>query len=211
MRRILFILLFILIGITDSLAQNRTVSTRSEVCKRLEMIAHRDSTTSNIRKESILIDTLNSQIEDYRYLQKSYEALIKQKSDSIVMLNIEYNKLKLLLSDSIDVFTDTTIVSIEYPLCLEKRMVIISKVIEAEKLLGKIEVTVNSLQEKYAALDDTDRIKYINREIESDTDGLYNLLNDILNLDLSVFSDEQRAYIKPGLTERYNKLQKYFE
>lgn len=211
MKKILIVSVFTLLGVVTSLAQDKTMSIPKEICNRLEIIEHRDSLLPSIRKETILIDTLNAQIADYKYVANSFEALIKQKSDSITMLTTELHLLKLMLSDSVEIFSDTILTFRKYPLCLEKRMTIISKVIEANNLLSKIEDTVDTLQEKYSVLDDIDKIKYINREIQSDTDKLYDLLETILSLDLSVLSEEQKAYIKPGLTERYNKLQKYFE
>lgn len=204
------ILFLMFIGLTNiSFAQLK--STEDNIKMRLFNIQQRDSLINSIKKDEILIDTLKAQIIDYISVQNNLFDILQSKNDTIYSLKAELSLIKLVLSDSTDVYQSSTLQYTDYPQCLQPKMKIVNGVIEANNLLLKIEKEVDSLLIRYADLDDIDKNKYISRAILPDKDKLYDLLKTILDSDLSILSDMQKEYIKPGLTERYNNLKKYFE
>lgn len=186
-------------------------STEDNIKMRLVNIQQRNSLINTIKKDGILIDTLKAQIVDYISVQNNLFDILYSKNDTINSLKAELSLIRLVLSDSTDVYQSSTLQYTDYPQCLQPKMKIVNRVIEANSLLLKIEKEVDSLLIQYATLDEIDKNKYIGRAILADKDKLYNLLKTILDSDLSILSDLQKEYIKPGLTERYNKLAKYFE
>lgn len=132
-------------------------------------------------------------------------------ADSI-MSNVEVARLEeelsfyqLLVSPGVNVFNET-VDEANVPLCLKEHFGAIQKIIQVRELLEKVEGTIKQLAEE----NQEDQVIY--NTIENDMIDLYEMYSEIKGLSLSTFSEEQKAYFKPGLTERYNLIvKKYFE
>ena len=79
------------------------------------------------------------------------------------------------------------------------------KVCETTEKLSGIQLDEDTQKDAYA------KKKAIRNKIEDNMYKLDNLFTEIDTLNMSSLSDKQKAFYRPGLTERFNNLLIYFE
>ena len=201
MRKVLYIILF-LSCITNTYGQ---VALQKYAL--LQGIEHRDSIMDKVGKKD-LVDSLMKQIADYRKLTD----LFKQEVGDFIVenqnLKEELLKYQILTSSDTLIFNQDLNMITDIPACLQERIVIINSIIELrtkivaeEQYAQELENTLGNNPESYLT---------IREKIDKDIVGILSLIRKIQSMNLSLLSDEQQKYFRPGLTDRYNKFKKYY-
>ncbi len=204
MRKVLFLMAFVL-GVTNIYCQ-----TIEELQKCIES---RDAQIKNIKKfNKDLVNLQKEQLDDYKILT----GLMKDSFDSLTAYKDENKNLKRTLHgfnvltspDTLVFHEDLTVYRDMLPECLKERVEIIESIVN---LRMKIESLCQKAQELEELLKNTDSAyAVIQQAIDPDVKRLLALIKKIDGMNLSLLSPEQRKYFRPGLTDEYNKFEKYY-
>ncbi|MBP3213335.1 MAG: hypothetical protein J6M19_00625 [Bacteroidaceae bacterium] len=167
-----------------------------------EQIEHRDSVLKENLKPRNMIDTMRCQIEDYDALTKS----IEKKYDDLVK---EVQVYQMLTSLDTIIFYQS-FAQYDIPPCLRAHIQLVEKIGMARSAIEHVEKDIDELEHRLGNLD-IDKKGIIRKKIEKDVQDIYAMLTDIERMNLESLSDEQKSFIRPGLTGRYNKFSIYFE
>lgn len=171
-----------------------------------ERIAVRDSILATLKK-SELTDSLQQQVTDYKLLVGLLERQQDDYQKQHENLRKELSQYDLLTSTDTLIF-HANLDSLEaVPSCFQEHLNLIKKIVEMRNRIEKVE---NDIMRISNAVTVNVR-ETIRDNIAKDVDDIYTLFEQISNMDQSSLSEEQKAYFKPGLTERYNQFSKYFE
>lgn len=177
-------------------------------------IAHIDSTFVTISPKQ-QTDTLLRLVEYYRQLDTILMHAISTQ-DSLLQEYAPYEGVLFLLSSDSTVFVREYSDSIHIPKSLEYHFETIKMIISAQKQIESIKHKILEISTNYAqdVLNSThvyDLKSSIRIAIEEDMNAVTELLEQIIERDLSSLSPQQYQYFKPGLTEKYNNFIKFFE
>lgn len=164
-------------------------------------------------KDKFKLDTLISQVNDYFKLRNMLIDELNKTDIKIDELTKQNNFYNLLLSPRTEVFDIEFPSEMQIPQCLKQHFDIIKKVVVVREAIEKIEKNIVAVRSKCDGLSLTkEEVKeQIKLKIEADVTMTEQLLSELFSMDLSSLSNEQVQYLKPGLTERYNKFLIYFE
>lgn len=180
-------------------------SIKVQIAKRNSLI------TSNPLKKDVLIDSLNSQICDYKRLCDAYEELLSEKNANNDGLQAENKRLMSWLASDTSVFINPPEIDDNVPVCLRKHISLIQKIGELADKIKSLEDKIADVQNNSPYATDSEKKIMIKRVIEADLNIIDKLFNDVADLDMNTLSEEQKKFFDPGLTERYNKFLIYFE
>ena len=201
MKRLLLSIVILLTTIIFSYSQEYSLDTLRT------NIEYRDSVLVRKMGSQARIDTLNSQVRDLK-------AIIKILADSCDVLTEVHRIVKeeldichLMTSPDTTVF-HTSFAQMPVPSCLTYHIELLTKIAELNKSLNDIYAKINDLT-RILEGDEVKRI--IAAQIENDVYALSDAFTAVLQMNLTTLSAEQMAYLKPGLTEKFNNLLTYFE
>lgn len=188
-------------------AQQHSVvdSIKVQVVKRDSLIM------SNALKKDVLIDSLNAQICDYKRLMDAYEELISEKNANNDALKAENQRLMSWLASDTSVFVNPLEIDDNIPICLRKHISLIQKIGALADKIKSLEDKIIDVQNNSPYATDAEKKIMIKRVIEADLNIIDKFFNEVVDLDMSTLSEEQKKLYDPGLTERYNKFLIYFE
>lgn len=185
-------------------------SNAQDICKKqnlLQSIESRDSIMDELKKKE-LPDSLRRHVADFRALVEILNEEIRSIAVENDKLKCELNKYQILTSPDSVLFKKNFPKIIDIPACLHERVDLIISVIElrtkienAEKVAQELEQMLGDTPVAYAA---------IRERLESDLDEIQGIIHKIKRMNLSLLSEEQQKYFRPGLTDRYNNFGKYF-
>lgn len=200
MKKYILIITFLL-GLTESYSQ--IVSEKHILQARIE---HRDTIMNKVKKG--LADSLKLQIEDFRHLTKIFTSENEELTFENQNLRDELRKFLVLTSSDTLIFQQNFRAINNIPQCLQERADIVNSIIELRTKITTVENTAQELEQKLG----NSPIAYaaIREKIEKDLDTIQILIHKIKEMNLSLLSDEQQEYFRPGLTDRYNNFKKYF-
>ena len=115
-----------------------------------------------------------------------------------------------ILSDDLDIFRHAPYALDCIPPSLHEHFNCINKVIEVENKITAVENTISKIKSVGSA--NTDATKdYIRNSIQNDVNSIADTLMSLIDTGMPTFSPAQQQYVKPGLTERYNRFSIYFK
>lgn len=205
---ILFLILFL--GIFNAYAQDLS---QKQILQ--QKITHRDSLLSEVSKKG-LSDSLKMQIADYHQLclileseNKQYMSENQDLRKESQNLREELRKIRLLASSDTLIFHQDFKSMDDIPIYLRERVEIIDSIINLRNSLVKTENTARELERSLG----NSKVVYaaIGERINNDVAMIRSLIRKIKEMKLTLLSDEQQKYFRPGLTERFNNFSKYFE
>lgn len=201
MKRLLLTIVILLTTIIFSYSQEYSLDTLRT------NIEYRDSVLVKKMGSQARIDTLNSQVRDLK-------AITKILADSCDVLTEEHRIVKeeldichLMTTPDTTVF-HTSFAQMPVPSCLTYHIELLTKIAELNKSLNDIYAKINDLT-RILEGDEVKRI--IAAQIENEVYALSDAFTAVLQMNLTTLSAEQMAYLKPGLTEKFNNLLTYFE
>lgn len=200
MNKLLIICTFLCLTINVT-AQNVPIDTIR--CR----ISQRDSVLSEKISNQTRADMLMEQVNDLKALSQtltdSCEVLMKDNA----AFRSELETYRILSSPDTTIFY-TPLSNMAVPKCLETHIALITRISELNKALKEVYIRIDTLNQTLTG-DKIDKI--IASQIEDDIYALNNEFSLIFEMDLSTLSPEQQAFLKPGLTEKFNNLLTYFE
>ncbi|WP_075556670.1 hypothetical protein [Parabacteroides timonensis] len=208
MRKNILIFL-ILLNVANLYAQSKSDDTLIKCV--VNRIAFRDSLIRDIKKKDVLIDTLSAQVGDYNMLTTQLTNELSKLKNTKTSLKCEIDRIRLLLSPDTIVFFEPLISVDSIPLCLKQHIGVIKGITELRIKIESVEKKVEDIATRLSILNNTDSQSIIRDEIEKDVYELDKMITEIEAMDMSSLSENQKAFFRPILTERYNKFLIYFE
>lgn len=201
MKHIYLTIMFCVLNMTLSSAQELAIDTLK---RRVE---YRDSSLVMKMSNQARIDTLSSQVKDLKMITKiltdSYDVLTENHRIAIEELDIYH----LMTTPDTTVF-HTSFAQMPVPSCLTYHIELLTKIAELNKSLDDIYTKISDLTR---ILEGDEVKKIIAAQIENEVYALSDAFTVVLQMNLTTLSAEQMAYLKPGLTEKFNNLLTYFE
>lgn len=201
MKHIYLTIMFCVLNMTLSSAQELAIDTLK---RRVE---YRDSSLVMKMSNQARIDTLSSQVKDLKMITKiltdSCDVLTENHRIAIEELDIYH----LMTTPDTTVF-HTSFAQMPVPSCLTYHIELLTKIAELNKSLNDIYAKINDLTR---ILEGDEVKKIIAAQIENEVYALSDAFTAVLQMNLTTLSAEQMAYLKPGLTEKFNNLLTYFE
>lgn len=201
MKHIYLTIMFCVLNMTLSSAQELAIDTLK---RRVE---YRDSSLVMKMSNQARIDTLSSQVKDLKMITKiltdSCDILTENHRIAIEELDIYH----LMTTPDTTVF-HTSFAQMPVPSCLTYHIELLTKIAELNKSLDDIYTKISDLTR---ILEGDEVKKIIAAQIENEVYALSDAFTVVLQMNLTTLSAEQMAYLKPGLTEKFNNLLTYFE
>lgn len=201
MKHIYLTIMFCVLNMTLSSAQELAIDTLK---RRVE---YRDSSLVMKMSNQARIDTLSSQVKDLKMITKiltdSCDVLTENHRIAIEELDIYH----LMTTPDTTVF-HTSFAQMPVPSCLTYHIELLTKIAELNKSLDDIYTKISDLTR---ILEGDEVKKIIAAQIENEVYALSDAFTVVLQMNLTTLSAEQMAYLKPGLTEKFNNLLTYFE
>lgn len=207
MKPIVVFLVAVICSAAGAVAQSGSPLTIDSLAERIN---RRQEVMDNIHKKDVLKDSLGNQVEDLYRLWDLYEEESRQFTQKLTALTEENKKYASMLSGDTSVFEGDSIDVSKMPVCLVPHFSKINRVKAVRSKIEQTEVTIDKARELFGAGDE-DVKDMIAKKISSQVMEIEKELSSLLEGDLSDFTEAQRQYIKPGLTERYNNFITYFE
>lgn len=170
-------------------------------------IVFRDSLLTEKLSNQTRIDILLNQVNDLKIVSNMFKDSCETLSAVNFDIQTELEMYRTLISPDTSVF-HTSFTNMAVPKCLEPHIALIMKISDLNKTLEEVYNRIETLKQTLSG-DDVDEI--IANQIEEDMFTMNDVFNQIWQSDLSTLSEEQMAFLKPGLTEKYNNLITYFE
>ena len=206
MKRI--ILLLLLIGSTTI---NICAQSNEDIERIKSRIFGRDTTLVEIKKKDILIDTLNHQVEDCKKLINLMENELCKKDKKISYQELLLSPDTIVFYAPLDSMTNIPICVLQHTQLLQKISVLRVEIEQTEEKVHETTEKLSGVQLDEDTQKDADaKKKAIRNSIEENMYKLDSLFTEIDTLNMSSLSDKQKAFYRPGLTERFNNLLIYF-
>lgn len=193
--------MFCVLSMTLSSAQELAIDTLK---RRVE---YRDSSLVMKMSNQARIDTLSNQVKDLKMITKILTDSCDVLTENHRMAIEELDICHLMTTPDTTVF-HTSFAQMPVPSCLTYHIELLTKIAELNKSLNDIYAKINDLTR---ILKGDEVKKIIAAQIENEVYALSDTFTAVLQMNLTTLSAEQMAYLKPGLTEKFNNLLTYFE